>query len=453
MYSSSVTVIVFLFVMLCALPAKAQPIKESPKAFGFTGLNAFSSLRTAPKGTIYGGLSTSDPYIHGYAGMQISESLAVTLRQTALISDLNDDADRLYPGTDIRWRLLGESTYIPETNLYMIAAIGHKRMASETLTFSKRIYDFDLTGGFAWGRLGSAAHFSNPFKLISNHFGRSRPLDSEIPNGPEDWFTGEDIGAFASLTYYPPLDGLSLTAEWGADRYLREAADMGYDAPKPWAFGIDYSPASWVSLGTALIGGNKIMGRVSLSTPIESWKNAPHKNDDADRKPMRPYRTGLSLPGQMQRAANMDGLALYDVTRDTQTARATLALHKDMPLPRALGRAATHMSNHAGEYIEAITVQPVMYGLDGPHIKVLRKDLENALIHEQGSPEEIWQNTEITEAARPYAISAFKDQLIQNKETDFDIILDNEISLSEEDNGLLYRRYVCKPEHLLRAVL
>jgi len=196
----------------------------SSSLYGSPGLISTPNARMDPPGTVRAGISTLDPYLHAYAGFQIAKPLYVSLRQSASVSNLGGDPDRLYPGVDVKLRLHKESAAIPEIAIGMMSAIGHKRMAGEYLVFSKSYKNLDLSGGIGWGRLGSAKNIKNPLGFLANHFGKARTLDGEIPNEARDWFTGKDAGLFAGLEYKTPISGLSLKAEWGADRFTAEKA-------------------------------------------------------------------------------------------------------------------------------------------------------------------------------------------------------------------------------------
>ena len=126
----------------------------STTLYGPLGLNAIPSARMDEQGTIRTGISTLDPYVHSWLNLQIAKPLSVTLRQSAEISNINDDADRLYPGADFKLRLLTETARRPELSLGAQSAIGHKRMAGEYIAASKRYKNFDFTAGLGWGRLG-----------------------------------------------------------------------------------------------------------------------------------------------------------------------------------------------------------------------------------------------------------------------------------------------------------
>jgi hypothetical protein len=47
-------------------------------------------------GTISAGISTLDPYVHGWLGMQIAAPLYINIRQSAEVSNINEDPDRLF---------------------------------------------------------------------------------------------------------------------------------------------------------------------------------------------------------------------------------------------------------------------------------------------------------------------------------------------------------------------
>ncbi len=402
---------------------------------GALGLNTVPSARMDAPGTIRLHTATADPYSHATVGIQLAAPLHISLRQTAQASSLTDDADRLLPGVDLRLRLAKESALLPEVTLGLQSAVGHKRMAAEYLAFSKRYENFDLTCGLAWGRLGSAGHISNPLKAISSHFGKARPLDGEMPNGPANWFTGETIGFFAGLEYFTPYDGWSLKADWGADRHHAEKSLGIYDGAAPWSLGVNFAPADWLNLGAAVVGGDTVLASLSLQGPAPRWPGRTHKQSAPPY--MRPYRTGLALPDEMVLAAARDDIKLYEAKRDIYSAEARLLLDPHAPAPNQLGRAARHMANHSGETTEALRITPVSYGLQGTQTSILRRDLEQAIVRQQGSPQEIWRNIAFKNTAK--GKQALHDRFEGFSSHRLRLALDNQISLSEEDSGLLQR--------------
>ena len=189
---------------------------------GMLGLNTIPNARMDSKGTVRIGASTTDPYLHYFMGFQIAEPLYINLRQTAEISSLIHAEKRLYPGVDFKLRLMKDTRKRPELSFGVQSAFGHKRLSSEYLTFSKRLYNIDYTGGLAWGQLGSAGHIKNPLRGISAHFSKERDYSSEESQSFQNWFTGKEIGFFGGVEYFTPLKGLSIKADYGANRYVSE---------------------------------------------------------------------------------------------------------------------------------------------------------------------------------------------------------------------------------------
>ncbi len=427
-----------LFTLAVAPAAAAQ--RHTPALMGPLGLNTVPSARMETPGTARLSVSTLDPYAHGVLGFQIAAPLWIVIRQSAQMSSLNGDPDRLYPGVDLKLQLLKETRYRPALALGLQSALGHKRMAAEYLTASKRYKSFDFTAGMAWGRLGSAAHINNPLKYLHDHFGKGRRLDGEEPNEPNNWFTGPDVGLFAGIEYFTHwIDGLSFKADWGADRSVIESRRFNYDPPAPWALGFAYSPVDWLHAGAALVGGDKLMGQLTLRAPVQNWFGRPGRDEPVT--PLRAYRTGLALPGEMTAAAQRDNLYLYDAQRESGVASASLLLSPYHPTPRQIGRAARHMANHGGEIVETLQIEPVSWGLRGRTVSLQRRDLEQALVRHQGSPQEIWRGAAFLDP--PPGGTIFHD-LTHDRFNIFGLhlfrlILDQQVSLSEEDSGLLYR--------------
>lgn len=394
-------------------------------------------------GAIRLGVSTLDPYAHAFLSVQAADSFNITLRQTAETSALKDEADRLYPGVDLKFRLMKESKYRPELSVGLMSAVGHKRLAGEYLALSKRYGDFDFTGGLGWGRYGTSGTFDNPLKGMSSHFAKTRPLDGEMPNGPEDWFTGEDIGVFGGIEYFTPFNDLSLRLDWGADRYVAEKTSFDFDAPDPWAVGIHYAPRDWIGIGLGILGGDKILATLSFQNNFKKW---PGRNKEkTETAPLRPVRTDLVLTSDMAfDAAKYDRMVLHDFRRNDQTIWAKMDADPYEPMPAQLGHAGRHMANHAGITTEELLITPQIMGLSGQTVRIMRHDLEQALIHHQGSAVELWQNARLNTAIPDdlkSGPSVYRFGL--GSQTPpiprFRFILEAQTSLSEEDSGILYR--------------
>lgn len=408
---------------------------------GVIGLNTVPSARMEENGVLAAGVSTLDPYFHSYIGFQIAEPLYISLRQSALTSNILHDADRLYPGMDTKIRLLKEDEFLPDISLGLNSAVGHKRMSAEYIAFSKRYHQFDFTAGLGWGRMGSAGHINNPFKSISNHFGKNRLLDDELSAGPENWFTGEKVGFFGGVEYFPStLPPLSLKADFGADRYAIEESTSDFNAPVPWSVGFNFKPAEWVNFGVAVHSLDKLMARLTFRTKPKDWGLS-----DVE-KPLSahyfPERTTSLQTMNMLWETRKNGIPLYGARAKNAHLKAGMDLRPFHSTPRQLRIAATNMANNAGPDIEAITLYPRSYNLKGPAITLNRRDLENALARKEGSAAEIWRNAEITTEGKKGENRPARKFLTRPgyiKLRDINFTLDNQISMAEKDSATLYR--------------
>lgn len=427
-----------IIILTCvSATAYAEPARHTT-VLGPMGLSVIPSARMDETGTVRAGVSTLDPYINATLGLQIAKPLYINIRQTAEVSGINDDADHLYPGIDMKLRLLEEGPYHPEISLGWLGAVGHKRMAGEYLVASKRFENWDVSGGIGWGRYGSAHQIDNPLGILSSHFKKGRSLDGNDPNSPQDWFTDDQVGLFAGVEYSTPwVDGLSLSAEWGADRYVAESAAFDFNAPSPWALGIHYSPKPWINLSTALVGGEKIMASLTLQNVLTKWPGKLFKRDKQTHEPVRPYRTGLTLPAEMELSAERSDIVLHDTQASYTRAQSQLEIPPTLSTPRTIGLALPHMNNHAGETVEALEVRPMYRGLKGPVIRFNRRDITQTLAHQSGSPEEIWRNIEFNPEDPDDMPLAGRTKTTYDK--DIRLILEEQVSLSEEDSGILHR--------------
>ena len=424
----------YLMGQICpAALAQTTPVpSQTPSLMGPIGLNLTPSARFDKAGTVSASLSTADPYSHLVIGTQITDDIYIGLRQTAEISKLTELSDELYPGMDLKLRLLNETTYIPAIALGLQSAFGHKRMAGEYIVASKRFGNFDLSGGAAWGRLGSAAHISNPLGIISGHFDGARALDGDNPNDPGDWFTGKDIGFFAGIEYALPHSHFSFNADWGADRYVRELAAIdGFTAPDPWSISLDYHPADWINANIGVIGGDTVMGRITLRQLVQKW---PGKRQEySSPPPVYPFKTGDYSAEELELATANDDVFISRPVKDGTTLHAKINLTHAASTPKTFGRLMRHAAFKGGAEIRSIHVTPVSRGLEGRRFKLFTDDIRRAIAQKNGSPEEIWHNADISEADTKANLNFPATVQLGH------FILEQDISLAEEDSSLITR--------------
>ena len=95
------------------------------------------------------------------------------------------------------------------------------------------------------------------------------------------------------------------------------------------------------------------------------------------------------------------------------------------------GRAARIVSKHGGKNIEDIRIQPQFSGLKGPTLSIMRKDLENLLVHKNGSPAEIFHNSKQASQDRAVCANRFKIETDTEYRVQYDFF--------DSDKAPLYR--------------
>lgn len=404
-----ITIVVFCLIGLTPQNLLADT-KPSTTLTGTVGLNTVPSARMNQQGTVRAGIGTSDPFTHTFLGFQLTDYLHIGMRQTFQSPKVISPLQALYPGMDLKLRLMEETRYRPEVSLGFESALGHQQTASEYLAFSKRYKNFDFSGGLAWGRLGSAGHIKNPLAFIP-HFNKERSFDPNGSQGVRQWLTGQQIGFFGGVEYFTPFTGLSIKVDYGADDYPVARLINDFNVPAPWSLGLNYQPWEPVDIGVSIIGNDKIMARLSLQDQLQDWPGKPAKK----QKPV-----SLDSPRNSVQKFNLGP--------------ARLSLSAFEPTGYQIGRTARLHANKIKYDEEKIKVKTYHKGLKGPSITLIRSDLEKALLKQKGTPEEIWHDT-LVKNNDEGAIS-FKHG---RKKQFFRFIWENKLSLQQIETTPVFR--------------
>lgn len=377
---------------------------------GTIGLNLIPTARMDAAGTLRTTLSRTGPYTHSVLGLQINKRLFLALRQTADSPSLGSEANALYPGVDAKLRLFHEKKFRPEIAVGLQSALGRNRLAGQYLALSKRSGNLDVTGGFGWGRFGTRQKLINPvlFRNTSN----------------THWFQGP-MGVFGGLEY-TLTENLALKADWTSDDWKEET----HKRASPWSFGASFKPLSWLDTGIAWNTGNGVMAHISIAPNLIKWplRNASNPDDIILKqgRPTPPKAREKTIPQQ---------LGLRNIAYDNATISADLDIQDAYPTPEDIGRATRYLSNIAGPKPENIALRLHHQGLRGADIILNRHDIEQALLHHQGSSEEIWHSSSLGYDLT--AISSNKDSFLSFRSLQLD--WQNDASLSENDSGLIGR--------------
>lgn len=225
------------------------PLSYSQANHGGVGLLQVPTARMMEEGDFTFGYKDNDEYRFWTASLQLFDWMEATIRYTDFRNFLfsNDptfsgDQTAKDKGVDAKFRLLKETTYLPELAVGFRDFGGNGFFESEYLMASKRISDFDFHLGIGWGYLGNAGSIDNPFCDISDRFcNRSGSLESNSEGGQleiGDFFSG-NASIIGGIEYQTPWDPLRLKVEFEGNDYRNERADpLAQDSR--WNFAANY---------------------------------------------------------------------------------------------------------------------------------------------------------------------------------------------------------------------
>jgi len=423
----------FLLAPAGLVLAEGLPVSLSDR--GGVGLLTIPSARFAPEGT----LTTSVTEVRGLE-RGVSAALTPVPWFEMIVRDaLASDMSLADPAVDLKFRLVREGPYRPAIVLGALDATGSSlgvkgegRHAAEYLAASRRWWDFDLTLGLGWGRLGEGGELPNPLSILGGRYARARPFDDPNRRGADAWFTGRRVGLFGGVEWITPLSGISLKAEWGGERFaLEKAMRPSFHAGTPLSLGLSWRVAPEVELGAGWENGRRLMWRISAllgpandersRTPrassnvgdLNAWLTAPGRwlrsvsgtNGEAEngggashaidrllpdaRRPS-PGETGATV-GELAEIARNAGVRVRAVRSTPDEATMWIDAGEEGPVARDVGRAARVLAGLAEAGVERVTIAVGRNGVGESAIEMSREDLLRVLSR-RGSAEEVWNS-------------------------------------------------------------
>lgn len=225
-------------------------------------------------------------------------------------------------------RLIKESDELPDLSVGIRDILGTGVLSAEYVVATKNVGPLDFTAGIGWGELSQDETFSNPFGVVSSSFkSRGRPRST----GQFDFgvfFRGPKSGAFGSVAWQTPVEGLQLLAEYSSDKY----ADYNYDGAikvrSPVNIGLSYRPFDNITVSAGWLYG-AIYG-LTLSVrgdPSKSYASA--------------LRLGPEVPKPAIRTITQQQDALQELgnrTSQTQSSLSGKTPWVDVPTPEQYSR-------------------------------------------------------------------------------------------------------------------
>ncbi|MBW6398281.1 YjbH domain-containing protein [Roseomonas sp. HJA6] len=403
---------------LLALPAQAQDAPEgSGSDWGGVGLIEMRNARFRPDGTLEAGFGLRHQRNFWFLGFQALPWLETTFRLSERLNGTTGEgmvSDRSF---DIKIRLWEENDWRPALAVGIQDVVGTGIYAGEYLVASKRLWDFDVSLGMGWGRLGTYGDGNNPLADIWGGFNdRTRDVGQ---GGTPRWgtyFRGEDISIFGGVEWSVPpiptpwgvLEGLRAKLEVSGDRLRDERG--GYPARTTELLGIADSRVNaglqwqndWLDVGVQYVNGTDVLFRASVRMDAA---NPP-------RAPLRPPPAMAERPDDASPEARLIAPRMFAALREAGLSPRALAIEGDeariavgdgryRTLAQVVGRVVRAAQPLLPRQVERVVVSWSLAGAEVARIMVLRSAME-AAARGYGSAEEIFATATLMAAGDPF---------------------------------------------------
>lgn len=297
----TITGALLLWAGCISTPARAADDDYQPRTmYGDLGILEMPSARMAPDGQIsitVAGRPDTQRYTLGF---QVLPWLEASFRYSH-VKQYRATTNYYDRSFGLKLRLSQEDDFWPEVSLGVRDILGTGVYGEEYLVATKRVYDFEISGGFGWGRLSSNKTLSNPLGEIFSSF-KTRASVFSNGTGKLDFgqfFHGPYVGAFGGIIWKTPIEGLDLLAEYSSDNYSSERTKtFGFRTKSPFNVGVAYHLFDSVTLSAGYYYGTTYGLVLTLFTD--------------PTKPLSPVRVGSDVPAPVIRSNLQQMQALED---------------------------------------------------------------------------------------------------------------------------------------------
>jgi len=143
--------------------------------------------------------------------------------------------------------------------------------------------------------------------------------------------------------------------------------------------------------------------------------------------------------------ADSAGIILRNMNVSGKSIYVQLHLQNRQSTPQQIGHALRILHNNAAPNIEEFVIQTFYEGVSGTYISIMRKEFIKTVNSAQSSPEELWNNTEITTQHETFNQPKTGANLVRHpiinyfKPTMLNLTLRNKLSLGKGRRNPLYR--------------
>lgn len=383
-----------LALLLCG-PARAQEPQPLAGDYGSVGLWQTPSARFGEEGAVNMGIVANSPYNRLAVSVSPVEGVETTFRYTDITNRLYSpfpefSGNQSYKdrGFDLKLRLLKESDSLPAVALGFRDLGGTQLFGAQFLVASRRYYNFDLSAGLGWGRLGSGGPIDNPF---------AREVTASTGPGEfsaKSLFTSQQIGLFGGLTWDAPIEGLQLAIEYDPNDYKSEPFDNTQDVRFPVNVGAKYRLPGGAVAGLSYQRGNILSFQLGMAFNIGAANGIPKVLDPrpplpreitmqmAAKKtpPELPTTDATELAKRVEAALRAQRISMlgFRLADDQQSVRIWIAPSPYRDTQKLIGRASRAASSVLPPSVLVINVTEAVGAAESYDAAILRPALDKA---------------------------------------------------------------------------
>ncbi|HAW94439.1 MULTISPECIES: YjbH domain-containing protein [unclassified Arsukibacterium] len=199
---------------------------------GGVGLLQTPTARMLSAGSMTANYTDNEEYRFWSVSIQLFDWMETTARYTDVRTQLyspfpgfSNDQTYKDKGLDVKFRLLQESSFLPQVSMGFNDFGGTGLFESEYIALSKAWGALDFHIGMGWGYLGTAGNTINPFCELRDGF-CNRPTGFSGSGGKIDYqkFFKGPASLFGGIEYQTPWRPLKLKLEYEGNNYQQDYA-------------------------------------------------------------------------------------------------------------------------------------------------------------------------------------------------------------------------------------
>ena len=381
-----------------------NPISPSASNYGNTGILELPSARFMGPGAMRFNFSSSYP--NEYTSLTASPFswLEATYRYTEIKNlkygpfAYSGNQSLKDKGFDIKFKLREETYILPSVAVGIRDLAGTGLSASEYLVGSKKIGDFDITGGIGWGLLGLEGGLGNP--LSSFHESFKDRTDSYSEGGSfsyKDWFSGR-AAFFGGIEYDLKRYGLRFKLEYDTSNPDINPLNS-FPVKSRFNLGANYYLSDSLNLGVAFERGQEF--RLSFSLKGEFIKDTIPKPKPKTVQKLSKQQQEKALLNKsifyrsLNKSLRDESIYIQGATYDEDSVDVAVASKRFFSVTRLAGRTARIVSALSADSVEEINIRAMNGDTEIVTLNLNRKEFDQA-DNETGSAAELLNKSKIS---------------------------------------------------------